>query len=667
MNAWTVFAPHAYLNFSSPSPSRGQAFYEALAEVPGVKERRRGWQVPRNALEVVDGIRAHYGMAVTGATWDRFPDPEVEWADVESCLREGGEVRDWVYDFLLPYQKEAIAFAWSRPGSALWHGTGSGKTLTACIASLSCEGPVLAVTRAASRVQFGREIERFLRARALVVRPESQTQSAIRVQGESYRGFMARHRAKGLSGKEVQRLWAEHKETKGVDRPPTPVEFVSQCSRDGVRAFVVVGWEALLGLLPDLQQIRPGTVIFDEAHRGKSTKRYDVVHLQDEFFSAPLIASLVSTTFVGPDPGAPRGEVLRAYANAARLVGGFVKDLPDGLKMFIPTENTATTAARLARIAKKRIGTTATPITDRVRDLWAQLDLIEPNAWGSSSAWRTRYADMKPGRYGGMDDKGASNLGELNLRLRSCTHILSYKQTHAHLPAKRRRSLYIAPEDQNRATAGFAAELRQAQERGHAAILEVRLAQAASLKRKAVLEQVESCLNSGQKVVVFTARRKDCELLTKAVKRLKLKAPAQVWGAHGGDSQERRQAVVDEYMREDGPSCLVGTGQAFGESLNLDKTDEAFFVMLPLTPGQLRQWEGRFHRASTRRPVLLTYVIAEGTVDEHHASILINKLPAVEEVVADDELMAAADVLAGYSVDESAEEFAASILAAVDY
>ena len=87
--------------------------------------------------------------------------------------------------------------------------------------------------------------------------------------------------------------------------------------------------------------------------------------------------------------------------------------------------------------------------------------------------------------------------------------------------------------------------------------------------------------------------------------------------------------------------------------------------MLPPDPGQLRQWEGRFCRNGQKRPVIIYYVIAEGTVDEHAAHILINKLPAVEKIAEDTELAEASSVLAG-RVEQDAESFAASVLSFID-
>jgi SNF2 family DNA or RNA helicase len=119
-------------------------------------------------------------------------------------------------------------------------------------------------------------------------------------------------------------------------------------------------------------------------------------------------------------------------------------------------------------------------------------------------------------------------------------------------------------------------------------------------------------------------------------------------------------------MAEPGPAVLIGTGDAFGESLNLDTTDAALFVMLPYTPGQLRQWEGRFHRASTKKPVIIYYVIAENTVDEHIAELIIAKLPSVEKIAEDTEIGEARDVLAGIDPNQTPEAFAESVLASLD-
>jgi SNF2 family DNA or RNA helicase len=175
------------------------------------------------------------------------------------------------------------------------------------------------------------------------------------------------------------------------------------------------------------------------------------------------------------------------------------------------------------------------------------------------------------------------------------------------------------------------------------------LALAASKKRKAVIGLVEDHLEAGQKVIIFTGRRRDCDELGKSFKSTK----AQVWVSHGGDSTATRQQIVDDYMSHPGPCLLVGTGDAFGEAINLHDTDALLFVMLPWTPGQVRQWEGRVARLGQKRPVTIYYVVAEGTVDEHVADKLVAKLPSVEAVAGDKELGEARGVIAGIEDEEA--------------
>lgn len=639
-------SPHARLVFGLGASDE---FFSGLGKIAGVKNKSGVWHVPFNALKVVNDFAAQMGVAVEAAAWVVPPSVRLSWEEIERRLRETGEVQSWVLDgFLTGYQKEALSFGWHLQGLNLWHPTGSGKTLTGIVTSLSVEGAVIVVTRAASRIQYAREIERFIHTRAFVVRPESQSGSKVRVRGETWNEFRARHKGGGYSTKDMGKLWKANIAQFGIDPVKTLKDYVNDCFNAGHRPFIVVGWESLPNNLAELVSLKPGCVVLDESHRGKGVKRFDVIHLPEL-----------------PEDKNAALAMVRQQSKDAKEKEGFIKDTPEGRKMFVPVLNTASAAATLARVAKKRIATTATPIKDRVRDLWAQLDIVEPNAWGSMTAWMDRYAGRKPGIYGGFDTTGSTNLEELNDRLKGLCHILAYEETHRQLPKKRRQSVYITPEDQCAASAGFAAELRAAKARGPTAILECQLAQAASKKRKAVLDMIEDHVGSKHKVVLFTGRKRDCDELGSDVRKA-VGEKVTVWSAHGEQSVAHRQEIIDEYMAHPGPCVLVGTGHAFGESLNIHDTDAALFVMLPYSPGQLRQWEGRFTRLGQKRPVVIYYVIAEGTVDEHVADILITKLPAVEDVAKDSELADAKDILAGYNPDQTDEDFAASVLAELD-
>ena len=351
----------------------------------------------------------------------------------------------------------------------------------------------------------------------------------------------------------------------------------------------ITAWETLIDWQEAIEELKPYSIVFDEIHAAKNPKR------------------------------------------SKRVI------LPNGKTEYEDLGNMASAAYRIASSCSRRLGLTATPIPNRPRDLWAQLDLCEPWQWGTFHQFGMRYCAGYKDAYGHKYD-GLSQQTELNKRLRFCKHKTSQASVNVSLPPKRRQVVYLSHEEQNRASGGFKKELKQARDRE--SFFEVLLQEAATRKRKYILQRVEDAVRSGQKIIVFTGRRKDCDKLSDdIVKHLgKNDLNASLWAAHGGTNTAGRDEIRHEYMACPGPAILVGTGDAWGESVNLQDTDLALFVMLPWTPGKIRQWEGRVRRLGQKRPVLISYVVAEGTADEHVADILLDKLPAVGQVVEDEAL-----------------------------
>ena len=586
----------------------------ALLGVPGNRINKRGvLTVPVNAISIVAPLIESLGLEIGDAQLrGQRPSPK-SWEDHAQYLQKQGEVRDWVFsEFLTPFQTDAIAKTGTWNGTHFWHPTGAGKTLSGILWALLEEDPVIVITRAASRIQYGREFTKYTHLRAHVLRPVSQKKK----------------------------------------NSETPQQYIDWCGENDQRVIIVAAWEAMTHNMELLLSVaRQGaTLIFDESHRGKGMKRWESVPLPMPNTEDPVKLAMV----------------IRKQEADAKARGGFISNPDDpknkhysgpeqGRVMIVPAQNVTSCASQLAKSSRRVLATTATPVKDRVRDLWGQLDLVEPYGHGSKTVWAKRYCDAKPGRYGGMDTTGSSNLEELAQRLEHCVHRIDYKETHKHLPKKRRQSVYLAPEDQCRPTAGFPKELRAASKRGATAVLEVRLASAASRKRKAVMGLVEDHVGSKHKVCIFTGRRRDVDALGKSMRSIPLlkRNKVDVWATHGGSSATDRQGIVDEYMSHPGPCVLIGTGASLGESLNLHDTDAALFVMLPYTPGELRQQEGRFCRLGQKRPVVIYYVIAEDTADEHIADLLIGKLPAVQKLVRDDELAEAEPVIAGIENEDA--------------
>lgn len=576
------YAPPSYPYLVATMPPMPNGLAEAMEAIPGVRLKGARVSASWHAVPILDGLLRQVGVTADGVAWAQTPQPDAEWDDVRAGLE--GIAKPFVLDgFLTAYQREALAFSVNRPGVMLHHPTGAGKTVSAILWAAAHGGSTVIVTRATTRAQFAREVARFTRYEAYALKPAAEVRKRDRWQGLE--------------------------------------DYVAWCRDNDQPPWLVVGWESLADNADVLLALGVTSLVLDESHKGKSDKRWEVLPLADD------------------DAGA----IARVKAR-----GGFVKPSQngEGIVGILPRENTVVAAANIAKAAVRRLATTATPISDRIRDLWGQLDLLEPGAWGTFSVWARRYADAKPGQYGGLDTSGISNPEELVGRLGYVIHRVDHATTHAQLPAKRRESMYVSAADQCDAAPGFTREQKAAASRGASAVLELKLAEAASRKRKAVLSRIADHVESGHKITVFTGRRRDCDDLATSIRGACRKAT--VWSAHGEHSQQERLDIKEAYMAHPGGCVLVGTGEAWGTAVDgLQCTDAAFFVMLPYTPGQLTQWEGRFTRLGQDRPVCIYYCIAEGTVDEHVASILLDKIAKAERVTDSGSLDGASEALAG--------------------
>lgn len=362
--------------------------------------------------------------------------------------------------------------------------------------------------------------------------------------------------------------------------------------------LLVTGYDTLPAWIERLERLKPDRLILDESHRAKQPKRWDAEQSWE-----------------------------------------------DGAKpTFSLKDNQAAACYRLSRASRKRLALTATPIRDRVRDLWAQLDLVRPYDFGGFWPWAKRYCAAVENPFGGMDTRGASNLAELKRRLSFCCHNVSHAVANRALPPARRLITYVPISQQNRPAGSIASEIRAANRRGPSAILEARLMEAASRKRKIIVDHVLDAIDGKLKVVIFTGRRADVAAMREDLGK---KARCSIWTATGADSPEDREQIRAAYMAAPGPAVVIATGECFGEGLDLQDTDLGIFAMIPYTAGQIIQYEGRWVRLGMKRPVLIRYFIAEGTIDEHVATILLAKLPAIEKTVDLDEVRGLASEMIG--------------------
>jgi SNF2 family DNA or RNA helicase len=108
----------------------------------------------------------------------------------------------------------------------------------------------------------------------------------------------------------------------------------------------------------------------------------------------------------------------------------------------------------------------------------------------------------------------------------------------------------------------------------------------------------------------------------------------------GNDDVFDRQKIVDQFQNDPDIHFLVCSTKAASEGLNITEAGHVIFVDLMWTPSDHSQAEGRaYGRISDSHSITSTYVIAEGTIEEHITRILMRKFDQISRVIDGNETM----------------------------
>mgnify|MGYP003646165290 FL=1 len=509
------------------------------------------------------------------------------------------QIKGYVADIATPYQLMGAAWANTRPYVMNVWACGSGKTLGTIMAALCREGDVVVVCPAKARHVWWSQVQEYSNIIPFRVKPRAD----VRKKDQTFE------------------------------------DYTHECREKGQRRFVIVGAESIADNVDLIREIGPSILIFDEIHTHGNSKRWRAIHNVDG-----TVRFEKRKTSASNNPNSQVNRHARAVAvmEVSRIKG-----------------------------VQLRIGLTATPLDDgRPRRLWSQLDLLAPGGFSHSySNFAHRYCAARPGSFGGLDDTGYSNIPELKARCSFFVHEVPYSESHSSLPSTRVQVDYLTNTELNRADRfsdeqTFTQAVRQmnreagAQADGKERVVEARLAEACSRKRRYVIEEAIEGLKGGGKVVIFTARRRETELWAHQLRQQLSKGDeaqkdVPVWMAHGGVAESERDEMIDTFRNSDTACCLVATGQSVGTGVDgMQTANLAIFAMLPWKPGDFVQWKGRFDRLGGS-PTLLKVVVAQGTYDERVVQILVDKFGPIESFLKADELEGLGDKLLGMEDEEA--------------
>jgi SWI/SNF-related matrix-associated actin-dependent regulator of chromatin subfamily A-like protein 1 len=287
---------------------------------------------------------------------------------------------------------------------------------------------------------------------------------------------------------------------------------------------------------------------------------------------------------------------------------------------------------------------TGTPLTNRPRDLFPLLQLVGHPMGKSFLSFAKRYCAAHHNGFGWVTD-GASNLEELRVQLHGVM-LRRTKDEVLDLPPKLRTWLGVqVPEGTARAEtrrvlqtliAGALERVRGPREGSDESKGQGRIRLLADLTRvrerlgimkaKTTIELVEGMVAQGEKVLVFCGFHEPAERIAKHFGE-------QAVLLTGKTPTAQRQSLVDRFQEDDSVRVFVANIIAGGVGLNLTAARQVVFNDLDWVPANHWQAEDRAYRIGQRATVNVTYLSAEGTVDDFVAHALRAKAALIDAVV----------------------------------
>jgi len=295
---------------------------------------------------------------------------------------------------------------------------------------------------------------------------------------------------------------------------------------------------------------------------------------------------------------------------------------------------------------------TATPVENRLDDLFHLVNLVRPGHLGTPAEFRRTYGP-------GGAAEAVRNLPTLQQRMRGVMVRHRRSEVAVMLPRRLAETLRVTPTpEEARLYARISEHVRQAATGASPAqtlalrslqrlagssprALAAGLAHAGlghllppsgtaprTAKTDALLQLLRRHLAQGERVVVFTGFRETLAMLEAALREAGIDAASY----HGGLGRREKDAVIAAFS---GDLPVLLTTEAAGEGRNLQFCHVMINFDLPWNPMQIEQRLGRIHRIGQEHDVLLHNLVARGTVEDRILAVLEAKINLFELVVGE--------------------------------
>jgi SNF2 family DNA or RNA helicase len=315
--------------------------------------------------------------------------------------------------------------------------------------------------------------------------------------------------------------------------------------------------------------------------------------------------------------------------------------------------NPRSASGKLARRLRARylLMLTATPVENKLSDLYQLVSLVAPGLLGTPAQFRAKHG-------AGPVESGPHNLEELRARTREVMVRHRRSEVAVMLPPRLAETVLVTPGiDEAGLYADIVRRVRTAATgsgrtrlalRGLTRLAGSSPAAAASTltklgwddlaerarairepdKVRVLVELLRRHVDRDEKVLVFTGFRQTLDVLVTAAGRAGL-SPACY---HGSLTRTEKESAIAQFRAE--TPVLLSTESA-GEGRNLQFCHVMVNFDLPWNPMQIEQRLGRLHRIGQEHDVTLTNLVCRGSIEQRVMHVLEAKINLFELVVGE--------------------------------
>ncbi|MFI5388698.1 MAG: DEAD/DEAH box helicase, partial [Candidatus Eremiobacterales bacterium] len=299
---------------------------------------------------------------------------------------------------------------------------------------------------------------------------------------------------------------------------------------------------------------------------------------------------------------------------------------------------------------------TGTPIENSVLDLWSIVDFVMPGLLGNESHFRTTFETpimrdgdaekqqrlakrIQPFMIRRLKTQVAADLPSRTEQTIECEMTAAQKKAYREIVLRARREILREVDEHGigRAQLSILAALTKLRQICcHPGLVgdHWREDEEASGKFQAFLELVESIVESGHRVLVFSSFTEMLGIIREAF-------DARTIGySYLDGTTKNRSKVLDDFKREDGPPVFLMSLKAGGVGLTVTEADYVILYDPWWNPAIERQAIDRTHRIGQTKPVTAYRLVTLGSVEEKIQALQGRKQALADSVIATDSAFA---------------------------